>query len=455
MTFEILEPVLNDNEELCWLTKTTKKIAKTNNSKSVKETIEENKPLEEIPVFELQPQGIWNCRKCGALIQSNPDPPIECYEDQGGCGRTSSFRPISKIINPDLWKLTKWEDIPVDDIDMLGVYDDMLALIKQLLVFGEEIEYIVFTLWMISTWKLEIWDAVGFPIFIGIPNSGKSRALRIIHNLAYRAPKASGLTASVIPRLCHYYNITLLVDEAHNKMNPKYESGSTLLGFVKDSYKRDSVYMTCDNNDQEGIFTYKNFGFKAFAGEKSFNTGVISRGLVFWMEKAIPAISKLSYVEDDLSKLRTKLLNYRVKFGNPEDLGNDFELKGRTREIYESIIATGKHIGLDVTEIIEFAKKRDTKEIDALQDTVQFDILKIIRDYECKDTLDDAPEIIYNQTILEGLGWEDDKKKAQSLGYCFRDMGIAIKRTSKGRGIYLVDEDNKKRLEKLFERYGL
>jgi hypothetical protein len=450
------EPVLNENREPSWLTlKCSTKKATTKRSRSAKEIIKDDKTLLEVPVFELKPQGLWQCRKCGATIVSNPDPPVICYADQGGCDRATNFTPVTKTINPDLWKLPIWRDIPVDDINMLGVYDDMMKLIKDLLVFSEDIEYKVYTLWIISTWKLETWDTVGFPIFIGIPDSGKSRALRIIHQLSYRAPKASGVKQAAIPRLCHYHNITLLIDEAHNKLNPKTETGSGLLEFVKDSYKRGSVYITCDNNSQEKVCTYKNFGFKGFAGEKSFNTGLLSRGLIFWMEKADPEIAKLSYVEDDLNELRTRLLNYRVKCNDPEDLGNDFVLKGRTREIYESIIATGMHIGVDVQDVIEFAKKRDTREIEALKDTVQYDILKIIRDAENRDTLDDAPEKIFTSTILTELNWDDDRSNAQRLGYILRNMGLTITRTSRGRAILLTEKENEKRLMKLYARYGI
>jgi len=453
---EILEPVLNNDNEPCWLTRKYQKIAPGNikiehdaNGKNPK--ILNDGELELVPLFELKPHAVWQCSKCGAETPSNPEKPNYCE----ACERNSNFKQITKIINSDLWKLPTWTNIPNDDIDMLGLYDNMLAVIKQLLVFSEEIEYKVFALWIISTWKLESWDAVGFPIFIGIPDSGKSRALRIIHNLAYRAPKASGIKAAAVPRLCHYHNITLLVDEAHNKMNPKTETGANLLDFIKDSYKKGSVYITCDNNDQEKLVVTRNFGFKAFAGEKSFNPGLLSRGLIFWMEKATPEISKLSYAEEDLNKIRTKLLNYRIKLDNPADLGNDFCLKGRTREIYESIIATGQHIGVDVKDVIKFAKKRDTREIEALKDTVQYDILKIIRDYENLETLDDTPEQILNSEILERLDWDQDRSNAQKLGYILRNMGLTVKRASRGRAIPLTDEDNKKRLMKLFVRYGV
>ncbi len=450
-----MEPVLNEKGKPCFLS--IKEVIKPGDAnKPIKKVLKENKQLEYIKTFELKKERLWICNRCNAEIQSNPDRPTYCE----ACKRNSKFTKITEYINPDLWKLPIWKDISVDELDMIGLYDDMVNLIKKLVVFSEELEYKIYVLWIISTWKLECWDAVGFPVFIGIPNSGKSRALRIIHNLAYRAPKASGIKAAAIPRLCHYYNITLLIDEAHSKMNPKYEQGSQLLDFVKDSYKRDSVYITCDNNDQEKVVVAKNFGFKAFAGEKTFNPGLLSRSLVFWMDKADPEISKLAYVEEEFNNFRTRLLNYRCKTNDPEDLGNDFCLKGRTREIFESIIATGKHIGIDVEDIIEYGKRRDKEEEEALKSSVQWEILSIIKNCQENPTLIDAPSKISTEDILEQLGWtsndgKENRKHKQRLGYTLNDMGLQTRRIREGRFLFIEDKSNKSRLENLYKRYKL
>ncbi len=450
---EKLEPVLNNNEPKWLIIEYKQAPCHRDPSKTVKQEIQDTEPLEIVPYFELKKQGLWQCQKCGAIIESHPEPPLECYGDQEGCNRHSTFKPITKTINPDLWKLPKWEDIPTDDIDMLSVYDDMLELIKKLLVFSEDIEYKILTLWIISTWKLERWDTVGYPIFIGIPNSGKSRALRIIYELGYRFLKASGIKQAVIPRLCHYYNVGVAIDEAHTKLNPRTETGAGLLEFIKDSYKRGSIYAVCDNNNQENVIVTRNFGYKAIAGEKSFNPALLSRGLIFWMDKAEPEIAKLSYIQEDIDKLRTRLLNYRFKLNDPPDLGNDFCLKGRTREIYESIIATGKHIGIKVDDITEYAKERDKREEEAIQSTVEYEILFLIKDYQEGKWVSDAPEGILLTEILAGLEWENDSQTIRKLGYILRNMGLATKRTRKGRGVFYNYQDNEKRLNKLYKRY--
>lgn len=455
--FEVLEPVIDKEGREMWLIRLFEPVI-SQDDRPMAEKVQNPRPVKKRAVYELQPPGLYQCLKCGAIIESgnNGRPPLECYKNQEGCGRKTHFERITDHINPDLWKLATWRDLP--DLNMTETYNAMLALIKSLIVFSKPIEYKIFTIWIISTWKLEAWDAVGFPAFIGIPDSGKSRALRIIHYLAYRAPKATGVKQAAIPRLCHYHSITLLIDEAHTKLNPKTESGAGLLDFIKDSYKRGSVYIACDNNDQKELVVTRNFGFKAFAGEKSFNPALLTRSLPFWMDKADPEIAKLSYAEKELSQIRTELLNYRIKTGNPPDLGNDFILKGRTREVFESIIATGCHIGIDVEDIIEYAQERDRKAQESLKDTEEYDILVAIKNAQEHPLSNEEIDSIHIDNILNDMEWltsdkEQDNKARRRIGYILKDMGIERKRTREGRVV--VFEDNMDRLKALYRRYKL
>jgi len=448
-TIGLSEPVFSSEGKPCWIVKRTEKKSISDLKKPTSEIIKENRPLIDAIIFELKPSGIWKCKRCGAETENTIEIPTFCPS----CDRQTNFQQITKVFNPDLWKIPIWKDI--ENLDMKLTYKKMLDLIKKLIVFSDEIEYKIYALWIISTWKLESWGTVGFPCFIGLPNSGKSQALILIHYLGYRAPKASGVTMAAIPRLCHHHNVTLLIDEAHNKLNPENETGAGLLDFIKDSYKRGSVYISCDNNDQEKLIVTKNFGFKAFAGEKTFNTGLLTRGIIFWMMKANPEIAKFEYVEDELRNVQTELLNYRLKTDNPPDLGNDFPLKGRTREIFESIIATAKHIGIPYDDILNYAKERDKKEDEELKSSLQGEILSIIKENEESPFKPDAPDRIELHEILQNLEWEVNKENSQKLGYYLKNLGLTTKKIDKIRFIFLQEPENAKRLKLLYRRYKL
>ena len=462
---EILEPVLNKNGETYWLTRRYKQkcLNRAHQKKSMKDVIKEDRPLKKEPVFELVQQGLWKCQKCGFIMYSNPDKPVQCFSKEGGgCDRISSFKPITGICNPNLFKLPKWKGIT--DLDMLAVFHDTKDLMRQLVVFPDEISYSIFTLWIISTWKYHCWGTVGFPVFLGLPNSGKTTALLIAQKLGYRAVETSGVTFASIPRLSHYWNVTLLIDEAHNRLNPKTESGSQMLDFVKASYKRGSTYVTCDRDNPEKVIVTNNFGFKAFAGEKSFNPALLSRSFVIWMDKHDPEVPKLSYVQDELDDLQNKLLNYRYKTDNSPDLGCNFILKGRTREIFENIIATGMHIGIEVDNIIEYAQERAVSEEEEFKNTIEYEILTILKNKQEEHGYfsEDSPEEIKFSEIANQLGWDEiedkdeKRKKMQRLGYILtKNLGLKTKRKSKGTVLFFVDKHNDRRLKSLYRRYKL
>jgi len=440
----ILEPVLNNNHPKWLLVKTG--IKAPMGKHEIKMALKGETETEYITTFELKEPGIWQCQKCGGRVQNN-ERPVYCED----CKRPATFTQITKNIKEGVWKLPIWKE---QEVDVLDMYDSINSLVHDLVVFPEEMHYKIFNLWIISTWKLGSWETVGFPVFRGIISSGKTRALNIIRELAYRSVPASTATFAAIARLSHHWHVTLTIDEANNRLNKRTERGAELLDFVKQSYKRGSKYISANLNDQDEVIVSNNFGFKAFAGERTFDPALVSRGIDIFMEKAEPPISKVEYANDEFARLRTMLLNYRYKTSDPPDLGENYVLKGRLREVYESIIATGKHIGQTVDDIIEYAQEQEKESEEELQGTIQYNILKIIKDHQEIQTLDDSPEIILVGKIAEELGWTERKDK-QKLGYIIKNLGLKTKHRTEGKAIVLTDRANSRRLGYLYRRYKL
>jgi len=445
---EIKEPVIF-NGEPCWLFIKEREVAQ-DSGRDVKDVVTDPLPPKTETVFYTKKQGLWKCQRCNCIIESNPGEPAVCYEEQGGCGRTATFKALTGIIKTDIWKLPVWEESEVDPFE---IYDTIINVMHELVIFPEEILYKIFTLWIISTWKQECWETVGFPVFRGIIGSGKTRALNVIQALAYRSVPAAIVSFSALSRLSEYWNISITIDEANNRLNPRNESGAQLLDFIKQSYKKGSVYISSDLNNQKEVIATHNFGFKAFAGEKSFDPALVSRGIDVFMEKSIPPAAKMEYLEEELAIIRSMLLNYKYKTGDPPDLGRSFILTGRTREVYESIIATGKHIGQEVDDVIKFAQEKEKDAEEELQGTIQYEVLRVIKNYRECATLDDAPDDIKVTDICEGLGWEDKKDK-QKLGYILKNMGLKTKHKSIGK-VLSLGRENGKRLGYLYRRYKL
>jgi len=444
-----IEPVLNKDNEPCWLT--TKYVDKTVDleNTTLEQLAKDTEPIEKILEFELKPQGLWQCKKCGGIIQNIEGKPFFCTE----CKRDANFDIVTKKINTDLWKLPKWKDIPNDEIDMQGLYSDLLDLSKRCIIFVEEILYKIFVLWIISTWKTGVWNTVCFPTFLGLINSGKSKCLDFIRETGYRMLHCSGVTFPAMVRASHFYQAGILIDEVQNKLNPRDEKGREYIDFIKPSYRKGSKYTVADKEDQEQLISYNNFGFKAFAGEKGFDAGLMDRTILFEMEQDYPDITNFAEAQTDFNQIQTRLLNYRYKLNDPEPMKNGI-LRGRTKEIYECIISTGKNIGIKVDDVIKYAKGIEIEKQDDLIGTIEWEILESIKNKECNETLDDAPEEIRYNDILDSIGWENDRKHSQRLGYYVsKSLRLKTKRKNYGTVILLNDPKNNRKLKYLYRRF--
>lgn len=448
----ILEPILN-NDTPKWLCRKTTITPPTNEEIHLLAKGEQLSYLNQYQYF-VKDQNIWLCKKCMGTFQSDYTPD-ECIH----CKRQTNMIQITKTINTKRWKLPRWKDIPIEEINTIDIYDELKTLLKRCIIFPEKIQYDLFALWIISSYKRECFESISFLLFLGLIESGKTRGLDLLRELGYQMIHTTGVT---FPCMCRYtdkHNAGILIDEIDNKIDRKTEDGRRYLDFLKPSYRRGSVYATADKENQEETREYSNYGFKAFAGERGGNDhAFLSRCIVFRMEQSYPEIPSLLYVQKELDDIQTKLLNYRYKYNDPEPLHIDFELQGRDRELFGCIIQTAKHIGIEYRYIIDFIKQRKQELLEELQDTDEYIILKAIYNFESKETLDDAPEIITYQEIADACGWnsDDDHKKRQRIGYILhKKFHLKTKRMGNGTVLLLGDDKNKNKLYNYFRRFRI
>jgi len=456
MTNEFLEPVYNEKKELCWLT--IKYIQKTiGKPKSIKKTITENKQVAEIPVFEFKSQGLWLCPKCGNLIHSVPDAPIYCYKEQGGCGKQTIFKPYTKIINPDFWKIPIWNDIP----DTTGIYQELYDVVKKCVIFVEDIQYKIYSLSIINSYFMDQWETIGYLAFIGLIESGKSRALDIISETGWRMINAgSGISFPAMVRGTHLYGAGILIDEAHDKLTSSKKQGYSekcqeMIDFIKPGYRKGSHYIIADKEDPDKIISYNNFGFKAFAGEREFDRATMSRCIDFQMEQDYPEIQNLKEIRNKFEIIQTKLLNLKYKRNTPiPEIPQDIGINGRNFEIFSPIIRTAMYLGIEYKDVVEYAKQRKEEEIESFRNSEEYEVLKAIKGGEENEKLFDAPEKISYSEIISRMGWEYDKDTGQRIGYILnRKLQLKTKRENTGTVLLLNDPKNDRKLKYLYRRY--
>ena len=392
----------------------------------------------------------YKCKKCHNTIKGFPKMTL-CTS----CDRDSDFTMITEDmdVQKNLWKIPIWEDL---EIDMFEVYDDLTKLLKQTIKFQEEIQYKIFALWIIATYKHPLWETIPYLHFKGLPASGKTRAMEMAKLLAYRAVLVSGITFTAIVRINHNYNVSLCIDEIDTKLDERTEGGREYTDFLKSGYKKGSMYIASDLNDQKRVVYYNNYGPKILTGEKGiYNEALLSRTITFDMEQDYPEISSLSSIERECNDLKTKLLNYRYKTNTPDILGEEIPLRARYREIFDCLIRTAQHIGQKTDDLIKFAKDMEESVINDMQGTVQWDVLHVLYESSCQGTLD-AAEGIKVGTILEKLDLGDEpKKNAQRLGYILKNFGLSTKKKRDGTWLSFVDKKNDHKLKYLFKRYKI
>jgi len=458
---EMIEPIQKDGE-FYWLLRSYKDAPCPIDNTPVEELAKDHTPIKQIAVYTLEDQGKWQCLRCGCVSTFLPHDgkPMECYESDGGCGRVSQFRVFTPKINPDLWKIPKWEDIPVEKLDMLTAYNNTVILIKRTLVFVEEVMYKILALWIISTYKKNSWYTVGFPFFVGLPESGKSKGLDVIYELGWRMIPSANCKFTAMVRASHVYGAGVLIDEVEYKLSAKTERGQEMLEFIKPGYRKGVKYCVADLQDPMGIISYNNFSFRALAGENIYDIAMKSRCIPFEMEKDLPEIEDIRKIQDDLDKTQTTLFNYKYKTDDPPELPEDFVLHGRIRELFESIVRTGMHIKVDVKDVIEFAQRHEQEQISEFQNSVEREVLQHIYNFQMSTTLDnytdDAPEEIAISEISEKLGWEDAKEK-QRLGYILRGKSMRLRtfHTRYGKVLRFSDPKTQRKLTYLYKRYGV
>lgn len=405
----------------------------------------EEKELE----FTLLEPNVWRCKRCGFNVNSKEKPKF-CPE----CNKKVDFEQLTDSFdNPkNLWCVPIWEDI---EVDMFEVYDDIMKILKKTIKFVEEIHYKLFALWIIATYKHPTWETIPYFNFKGLPASGKTRAMEVAKLLAYRAVLVSAITFTAVVRINHHFNATLLIDEIDTKVDQRTELGRMYTDFLKSGYKKGSLYVSSDLNDQSKVLYYKNYGPKILTGEKGINNeALLSRTLVFDMHQDVPDVFDLCEVEKDCEKIRTKLINYRYKTDNPKHLQYEVPLKARYREIFDCLIRTAEHIGQKSDDLLEYAKKQEQRIVDEMQGTVEYDVLVSIFNRSCQGTLD-AVEGIKTSEILEDLGWLEENKRKNSikLGYILKNLGLRTKRRKDGMWLFTSEADNERQLRYLLRRY--
>jgi len=329
------------------------------------------------------------------------------------------------------WMLADW--VNYGTLDLLDLFNQIKTNLKSVIVFDSDVEYDIITCWIIASYKKEIFPSSGFPFFKSRKREcGKTVAIQSLLRLAYRAIYNQCSQTKYHNFDWFYYakkyNATVLLDNIEHICN-----GKKFQQFI------DQGYVKVDANHKTV--------FAAMAGTGELIDSNQQRAISIPMFHAKPAYPHFEPITKDLNEIRSKLLFYRYCIPNPDLLDttgwfDDCGLEGRNRQIFESVLAVANQIGLEKTEIINYALKLK-EEIEEEED-LERDIVKIIHDYN-------GDRISLNQIILE-LDFGDDLKTKQLIGRTLASLGIKTKRNGGAGSQTFIDKKENQKVLKRLER---
>ena len=392
--------------------------------------------------YKLEKPGLYECQKCGAIITSNPEKPVYCTQ----CHRNSIFKEITPqpIIG-------YWGDIPFKEtVDLTTLYDDINKLLKNTVVLKEENEYMAMTLAIIGSWKIECFTSYPYLLYMGTIESGKTRALDLIRLLGYHGMSAGAISLPALARIIELYKATLTEDEAQVSFDTRTSDGRERLKIYKVGYRRGQKYIIADKENPNRIISRDVYSFKAIASEKSLDSALQSRSIIFWMEEAEPRIRDLAEIERQAEEIRVKLLHYRYFQPDPLTLkqrGVDIGLRGRLEEIFTPLFRVAYQLGVDPEPLKVFARKQKMLKLQELGSSIDTTILYYL--YDQTNQLE-LPTRVYVKDIASFC-----EADSRSIGKRLKDLHIVVKHSRDGNYISLEDQETMQRLQYLYKKYDI
>ncbi|MCD6240699.1 hypothetical protein J7K27_04145 [Candidatus Bathyarchaeota archaeon] len=168
-------------------------------------------------------------------------------------------------------------------------------------------EYDVLVAWTLMTWTIERFNIIPYLFFYGTWESGKTRGLELLQNLAYRGWLMPDISEASLFRVVDSLHPTLLIDEAE-----ALAKRPEIRALLNSGYKRGAT-VPRQTVTPEGAYQtewFEVFCPKALASTELLAKTTMSRCIVFKMSKAqrkIPILLDTEWLAD----LRDKLLEYR------------------------------------------------------------------------------------------------------------------------------------------------
>ena len=258
--------------------------------------------------------------------------------------------------------------------------------------------------------------------------------------------------------MINHYKITPCVDQAERIFDQKRDYGIENYNIWTSGYRRDQYYIRSSQENTEKVELKRVFGFKALASTRTFDEAIAGRSIIIKMKEGYPEVDNPRLIMEDIQRVRMQLLYMRLFAKGMIDSHiykiNDYDIKGRLKEIYLPIIAVADFFQLDLDDLVRFIEKDRIEKLKELQESLEGRIVTAIKEIIDEDLGQEAlpGEKVYIplNLIAEKVG-ED----ARIIGKKLKVLDIQRTKTREGRVIDLSLKENQEQLKYLFRKYGL
>jgi len=382
--------------------------------------------------------GLWICQLCGHPVHGEGKP--DRCESQACRGRKGAWKS-----NPAPMYAFPTIDFPQKDL-LVNLYTDIHEIIQNYLSLPAPVYQEILTLWILGTWKFHNFRTYPYLFFTGEIGSGKSTALEILEQLCYRPKNLVNPSPSVVSRLCHEANVTILLDEAQDTFNLKSERGIEMYDLFMSGYKKGQKYVRAKQGKDEGCVEREVFTPKAYAATKSFDPAIQSRSIGVFMTTEQPAERIDERAEKHFRDLRAKLLWWH--FAREDFADFKIELNCRAWELWYPLCQIAHLVDVDIKPLIEIGLENQRlveEELSQSAKGVMVDVLLSFLEGIQETEMVSIGEL--SSAYPGGL-------TPQKTGYLLKDLGIQKRKRSNGRYV-IFDQATKYDLQRLKKAYRL
>lgn len=354
-------------------------------------------------------------------------------------------------IDPCPWMLPP-EPEAYDSLEIF--WGELRQFIWEHLDLEDDVLYDIIVAWVLASWTPERWQSVPYLHFHGPSNSGKTRGLDILNQLAYRPLLSPSVSAASIYRALDSWQPTFLLDEfeLYEKMK---EVKADIIGILNAGYKKGQHVFRTDKV-RDGVPTLHGFvvfGFKAIGSIMDLPITLNGRTIRIPMSRAIRKVKRLLDVES-AKKLRGKLLFYRFQnvfaqspTGNPIPLPD-----GRLIELYTPLCVVCPNPKIEQKMLLH-AMNQFKENIDKERVTIEARVYNAILDLLRVNVQRKLFQHEIRGKLNENITNEKNLLSKQKVGYLVRRLGFTTSMNTMERKME-VDISHSK-MERRKQRYVL